>query len=75
MLDPAAGEREGAVVTAPETLARAADSPLAPALFPAPLPGGTELRVLEERGPFSRVRLYNATDVWIASASFTRIRP
>jgi tetratricopeptide (TPR) repeat protein len=69
--------REGtaAVVTAEEVVARAADSALAASPFGAPLPGGTELRVIERRPPFARVRLANGSDAWVSEASLTSIGP
>lgn len=72
VLDP--GEAPGrAVVTGSETIARAADSSLAPSAFPQPLPPGAEVRVLEERDPWLRVRLANGRDAWVKASSVTRI--
>lgn len=68
-LDPASELREEAVVVAPEAVARAADSPLAPSALPAPLPGGVELRILERRPPWVRVRLANGRDAWVAESA------
>lgn len=71
-LDP--GEAPGAaVVTGAETIARAADSSLAPSAFPQPLPPGAEVRVLEDRDPWLRVRLANGRDAWVKASSVTRI--
>ena len=72
-MDPAARARDEAVVTAGEAVARAADSALAPVAFPAPLPGGVELRILERRSPWLRIRLANGRDAWVAESSVTRI--
>jgi len=72
-MDPAAEAREEAVVVAPETVARAADSPIAPSAFPEPLPGGVELRILETRSPWLRVRLANGRDAWVAESSVARV--
>jgi tetratricopeptide (TPR) repeat protein len=72
-LDPAAQVRDEAVVTAGEAVARAADSSLAPVAFPAPLPGGTEVRILERRSPWLRIRLANGRDAWVAESSVTRV--
>lgn len=47
LLDPAAAASGEAVVTV-EVAARAADSAFAPRLFSAPLPEGTEVRILED---------------------------
>ena len=62
-----------AVVTVDETLARSADSQLAPSAFPEPLPGGTEVGIVDTRPPWARVRLANGDDVWVAESSLTEI--
>jgi len=72
-LDPAARAMDEAVLTADEAVARAADSALAPSAFPQPLPGGVELRILEERTPWLRVRLANGRDVWLKDSNVTRV--
>jgi tetratricopeptide (TPR) repeat protein len=69
------GEGTEAVVTAEEVVARAADSALAPSPFAAPLPAGTELRVIERRLPWVRVRLANGSDAWLNETSITPIVP
>jgi hypothetical protein len=74
LLDPAARAADQAVVTADEAVARAADSALAPSPFPAPLPGGVEVRILEERSPWVRIRLANGRDAWVARSSISRVR-
>ncbi len=74
LLDPAAREGDQAVVTADEVVARAADSALAPSPFPAPLPGGVEVRILEERSPWVRIRLANGRDAWVAGSAISRVR-
>ena len=68
-LDPAEGLHEEAVIVAPETVARGADSALAPSAWPAPLPGGAEVRILESRSPWLRVRLANGRDAWVAESA------
>ena len=73
LLDPGGDLREEAVVTVSEVVARAADSSLAPSVFPQPLPGGVELRILEERSPWLRVRLANGRDAWLNQSSVTRV--
>ena len=73
VLDPSRRQREEGVVTADEVVARAADSSLAPDLFAAPLPGGTEVRVVEERSPWLRVRLANGRDAWVQESSVSRV--
>jgi tetratricopeptide (TPR) repeat protein len=72
VLDDASAQRDAAVVTA-ESTARAADSALAPAALGEPLPAGAEVRVLETRSPWLRVRLANGRDVWVSEADVTRI--
>ena len=74
LIDRAAEARGEAVVTV-EVAARAADSAFAPSLFPAPLPEGTEVRVLENRAPWMRVRLANRRDVWVRESSLAPVRP
>jgi tetratricopeptide (TPR) repeat protein len=62
-----------AVVIADETVARAADSGLAPSTLPAPLPGGVEVRILERRPPWMRIRLANGRDAWVAESALMPI--
>ncbi len=69
VFDPGGRASDEAVVTADEVVARAADSAFAPSLFPAPLPGGVEVRVLERRSPWVRIRLENGRDVWVGASS------
>jgi hypothetical protein len=64
---------DDAVVIADETVARAADSALAPSTFPAPLPGGVEVRILEHRSPWTRIRLANGRDAWVAESALMTI--
>jgi tetratricopeptide (TPR) repeat protein len=73
LLDPATSAADLAVLTADEVVARAADSALAPSPFPAPLPGGVEVRILEERSPWVRIRLVNGRDAWVAGSSLSRV--
>ena len=68
-------EAGGKAVITVEVAARAADSTFAPSLFPAPLPEGTEVRVLENRAPWMRVRLANRRDVWVKESSLAPVRP
>ena len=63
-----------AVVTAPRLVARAADSPGAPARFAEPLPAGTEVRILEKRDAWFRVRLFNNRDGWVRASGVTTLR-
>ena len=73
-LDRSAEASRDAIITV-ETAARAADSAFAPNLFPAPLPEGAEVSVLENRSPWMRVRLANRRDVWVKESSLAPVRP
>ncbi len=64
---------DDAVVIADETVARAADSALAPSTLPAPLPGGVEVRILERRSPWIRIRLANGRDAWVAESALMTV--
>lgn len=68
-----AGAQDEAVITADEVVARAADSALAPSALPAPLPGGAEVRVLERRAPWTRIRLANGRAAWVAQSALTEV--
>ena len=75
-VDVSGARLDEAVVIADETVARAADSALAPSTLPAPLPGGVEVRILERRSPWIRIRLANGRDAWVAeSALMTVVEP
>jgi hypothetical protein len=58
-----------AVVIVPEVMARSADSVGAPARLPEPLPGGTELEIVESRDGWTRVRLFDGRDAWLATSA------
>jgi tetratricopeptide (TPR) repeat protein len=62
-----------AVLVADETVARAADSALAPQTLPAPLPGGVEVQILERRTPWLRIRLASGRDAWIPESAVSRV--
>jgi len=66
-------QHDDAVVIADETVARAADSALAPSTLPAPLPGGVEVRILERRSPWTRIRLANGRDAWVAESALMTV--
>ena len=70
---PGQSEAIAAVVVIPETTARSADSIHSPPRFPAPLPGGTEVEIIEDRGDWLRVRLYDGREVWIADSALESI--
>ena len=74
LVDRTEETRRDAVISV-EVAASAADSAFAPSLFPAPLPEGTEVRVLEDRAPWVRVRLANRRDVWVKESSLAPVRP
>lgn len=74
-LEPSDPERDDAVITAEQVVARAADSALAPPLLPSALPAGTEVRIVESRAPWLRIRLSNGRDVWVPASSVTRVEP
>ncbi|MEE2737520.1 MAG: hypothetical protein VX435_04805, partial [Planctomycetota bacterium] len=62
-----------AVVVVPEVIARSADSSNAPSSLPGPLPAGTELSMMEQRGDWLRVRLFDSSDVWVTRSSITPV--
>jgi len=71
--DPSRVAGSEGVVVAREVLARAADSINAPSRFGEPLPSGTELRILEDRGGWLQIELYNGRNAWVASSAVERI--
>ena len=73
--DARSDEEPHAVLVADEVLARSADSALAALAFPEPLPGGTEVDVLEVRSPWTRIRLANGRDAWVNESSVATVLP
>jgi len=73
VIDIGGAQLDEAVVIADETVARAADSALAPSTLPAPLPGGVEVRILERRSPWIRIRLANGRDAWVAASALMTV--
>lgn len=69
----AGGTAEEAVVTAPQVWARAADSAGAPARFAEPLPGGTEVKILERRGDWVRIGLADGRDAWVRASGLSAV--
>lgn len=61
------------VVVAEESAARAADSINAPRRFSEPLPGGTELRLIEDRGGWVQVELYNGRRAWLLASTIASV--
>ena len=62
-----------AVVTANEVIARSADSIHAPHRFQQPLPGGTEVQIVERRDDWRQVRLADGRDIWLPASSLTEV--
>jgi hypothetical protein len=73
VLDPSTRAKDEAVIIADEVVARSADSAIAPSPFPGPLPGGVEVRILEERSPWVRVRLANGRDAWVSGSALSKV--
>lgn len=73
VIDIGSAQLDEAVVIADETVARAADSALAPSTLPAPLPGGVEVRILERRSRWIRIRLANGRDAWVAASALMTV--
>ena len=73
-LDPGSNEEDAAVVVVPEAAARAADSLNAPRRFSEPLPGGTELRILEDRGGWLMIELHNGRSAWVLESAVARVQ-
>ncbi len=69
MILPSDTSGDAAVVILPEVVARSADSTGAPPRLPQPLPGGTELEVLETRDDWIRVRLFDGRDPWLPASA------
>jgi tetratricopeptide (TPR) repeat protein len=72
-VNPGGARLDEAVVIADETVARAADSALAPSTLPAPLPAGVEVRILERRSPWIRIRLANGRAAWVAESALMTV--
>lgn len=72
-LDPDRDGSDAGVVTVPDAIARAADSINAPQRFSEPLPAGTELRILEDRGDWIQIELWNGRSAWLAASAVTRV--
>ncbi len=69
LLEAGAHANRQAVIVVAETLARAADSNNAPARFAEPLPGGTEVEILEDRDQWVKIGLANGRDAWVRRSS------
>ena len=73
LIESQQNQAQEGVITIEEAAARAADSPNAPPRFRAPLPGGTEVRIVETRGSWTRIRLANDSLGWVNSSAVSRI--
>ena len=73
VFDPARGAAPEGVVIASEVVARAADSGHSPLRFADPLPGGTELRIVDDRGDWLQIALHNGRTGWVTASSVARI--
>lgn len=64
---------EEAVIIVESTIGRAADSPRSPSKFGEPLPGGVEVRVLEEREGWRRIGLADGREAWVPTSSVAHL--
>jgi tetratricopeptide (TPR) repeat protein len=62
-----------AVVIVDEVVARSADSAASPSRFPSPLPGGTEVTIVEQRSDWVRVRIAGNQTAWLPISSIQRL--
>lgn len=69
----ASGNSGDAVITATEVTAQSADSVGAPARFSEPLPGGTEVQIVEQREQWAHIRLSDSRTGWVRLSSLTPI--
>lgn len=68
-LDRSSQSPQLAVVIAAEVTAHSADSVNAPARFPDPLPGGSEVQIVERRDHWVRVRLFDSREAWLPASA------
>ena len=68
-----AGGTNQAVLTADETIARAADSPNASMRFAQPLPAGTEVEIREARAHWVHIVLANGRDAWVTRGAMEAV--
>ena len=64
-----------AVITAREAILRTADAAGAPPKMLDPVPGGTEVTILETRGDWVRIRLADARDGWVRTSQVRSLAP
>ena len=62
-----------AVITAQEAVARSADSDGAPVRFSEPLPGGTEVEIVQRRDGWTLLRLASGLEGWVRASSVTAV--
>ena len=75
-LEPATDPAEAVVVASQGTAALSADSPRARPVYAEPLPPGVELRILEERPGWLRIRVHgDRRDAWVRAGSVARVQP
>jgi hypothetical protein len=72
-LDPDSQAFNEGVVVVPDTVGRAADSINAPLRFGESLPSGSEIRILEDRGGWLHIELYNGRDAWLTASAVERV--
>ena len=72
-LDPNSQAFNEGVVVVPDTVGRAADSINAPLRFGEGLPSGSEIRILEDRGGWLHIELYNGRDAWLTASAVERV--
>ena len=65
--------RNEGVVIGRDAVARAADSINAPSRFGEPLPAGTEVTILEDRGGWLQISLHNGRNAWLTQSQVERI--
>jgi tetratricopeptide (TPR) repeat protein len=73
-IEARSGTTGDAVVTVDEVVARSADSVHATPRFGQPLPGGTEVQVLERRDDWWQIQLADGRDAWLPRSGVTEIR-
>lgn len=66
--------KDAVVITAPQVVARTADSAGAPPRFAHPLPAGTEAEVIQRRASWVRIRLANGRDAWVRASSVASVQ-
>jgi hypothetical protein len=75
VFDPARNAHREGVIVAEEAVARAADSINAPQRFGEPLPAGTEVKILENRGGWVQIELHNGRNAWVLAAAVEPVAP